>query len=319
MNASLVSRTRGSWGFSTETRNTEADQLPRLVIYRRTQKTGSTSMATALLRALGPLGYVPIRKSQDGYARLFSNLHNPSGRPVFIFGHNSFTRNLTSHTHVIILDTIRNGYEQMTSYCRYRRKRKSCDRQVADCLANDRSALSQRFYRWANRESEDVETFIDIPLSSEHPALSTTALRTVFPDAVLHVDHFRDVNSACPEVAEIRRVYDEHYQELEDQVETLSIRLLTLAGYPYRFVRGNSQSMSIAQMLNLAESMEKHKYDLRPPRKSEANSLDILLASADNGAWNFQNGKWEIAPIKKMNAYENRIQEQLEQEQEEEN
>lgn len=291
--------------------NDQSFTLPRVIIYRRSIKTASTSMTNALLQVLVPLGYVPIANiaSDVGKAHLYSNLHNPNGRPVFFFRHNRVTRNITNHNDVIIMDTFRDGYQQMTSYCRFRRGVQTCDQKLVDCLRNDQKALRQRYYRWAQHESEDSDTFIDIPLSSEYPALSTAAVRAVIPNAVLELDHFREKNSTCPEIPELRAVYNELYQEIEDQVHTLRIRLLTLAGYPYRIEQRVKESLSLVEMLDHAERMEAKKHNFRPPKKGMKVSMAITEAKAGAGAWTYENGKWVVAPSSNMQEFEN-IEEQ---------
>lgn len=302
----LLYRRNVTW--TTRANHIHKQNLPRLVIYRRTPKTASTSMASALLDVLLPLGYEPVKieKSKEGPTKLFANLHSPAGKPVFLFSHNSFTREVTTRPDVIIMDTIRDGYQHITSYCRYKRNYKTCERSVVDCLENDPRALKQRYYRWAGRRKEDANTFINIPLSSEHPALSTTALRTVFPDVVLHIERYREVNSTCGEVKQVRDVYNRLYLELDKQVNKLRKRLLLLAGYPYTAVQNSSNLLSLAGMLDLAESIERTKYDLRPPRTAGIRSFTIDQISASTGAWAFINGNWVILPSVDMTVYEQR-------------
>lgn len=265
-------------------------------------------MASALLDALLPLGYEPVesRDAGVGLTKLFANLHSPIGKPVFLFNHNSFTRSVTSRPDVIIMDTFRDGYQHMTSFCRDKRNFKSCEEHVADCLQNNRAVLAQRHYRWAGREEEDPDNFIDIPLSSEHPALSTTALRTVFPGVVLRIEHYRERNTTCAELKQVRDVYNKLYSGLDRQVDELRKRLLLLTEYPYTVAKEPNVSLSLAEMLDLAENIERSKYDLRMPEKAGVRSFTIEKIFAGAGAWAFKNGNWVILPSADMDRFERR-------------
>lgn len=267
-------------------------------------------MAAALLEVLEPLGYIPIQlaSSEIGITYLYSNLHNPRGRPVFLFSHNNHTRRIGSHNHheTIIIDTFRDGYQQITSFCRAKRRIANCDDDLADCLENDRVVLRHLYYRWAGRAEEDEETFIDVPLSTKHAALSTTALRTIFPDAILKIDHFREKNSTCPEHEELRHIYRKRFAQLDEQVEKLSRRLLILTGYPHQLAEGEKSKLTLSEMLDVAESLEQRKYDLTPPRKAGLRSFRIEKAASDTGAWSNQHGTWTILPSANMGSYNTR-------------
>lgn len=267
-------------------------------------------MAAALLEVLEPLGYIPIQlaSSEIGITHLYSNLHNPRGQPVFLFSHNSYTRHISNHNHhqIIIMDTFRDGYQQITSFCRAKRRVADCNEQLADCLQNDQIAFRHLYYRWAGRTEEDEETFIDVPLSTKHAALSTTALRTIFPDAVLKIDHFRKKNSTCPENEQLRRIYRERFEKLDEQVDKLSRRLLILTGYPHQLADGEKSNLTLSQMLDVAENLERRKYDLAPPRKAGLRSFRIEKAASDTGAWSNQHGTWTILPSANMGSYNTR-------------
>lgn len=304
--ALLVRQQRRTSTNSEARQATSAEPLPRLLIYRRSHKTGSTSMAAALLEIVEPLGYVGIQlaSSEAGTTRLFTNLHIPRGRPVFLFSHNAVTRDVTTRPDVVIMDTFRDGYEQITSFCRAKRRVASCDEALANCVANDSVTLRHLYYRWAGREEEDDDTFIDVPLSSQYPALSTTALRTVFPHAVLHIDHYRKKNSTCPEVPSLRAIYQQRFAALDQQVDKLSRRLLIIAGYPHEVVNGEQNTLTLSEMLDMAEDMERLKYNLAPPRKAGLRSFAIEKAAAETGAWSkSRDGKWFIVPSANLNSF----------------
>lgn len=244
-------------------------ELPELFIYRRTKKTGSSSMLTALLEHLLPMGYTPLYYGQgeemDAVVRneyLPTHVNFTKRRRLLIAEHNHITRSYHPVPNsAVIADTVRDGYQQMTSYCRYVRKVKSCTgSEMLDCLRNPNTTL-QNNYRWAGNEQEDEDTYIDLPLSSAHPALSTTILRRVFPNVTLEISRFNVRSSSCSENEEVRRVYQELYEELEAQISRLRQRILILTGYPYKVDKAVQGRVSITDVMKEAEQLEREKYD----------------------------------------------------------
>ena len=237
-------------------------EYPDVFIYRRTKKTGSSSMLEALLSQLKPLGYVGLYSTNDRMAmqvRFEYSGHSP--RRLLVAEHNRITKSIHPQRSAIIADTIRDGYNQMTSYCRFVMKVKSCKGdEMLQCL-NSREALRQNEYRWADRASEDEDTYIDMPLSTEHPALSTTIFRKVFPNATLDVKKFNVKGSTCEEDKEIRDLYMKKYGKLEQQILRLRQRMLILAGYPEKGDESNGK-ISIEDMLDEADKREQKKYDI---------------------------------------------------------
>lgn len=237
------------------------EPLPLFFIYRRTKKTGSSSMLSALLNELVPLGYQPLyyhTMDMATIARMVASSFRP--QRVFIAQHNSVTREDTWNRPTVIADTVRDGYLQMTSYCRHVRSVQTCDEQMVKCLKS-KNALEQKNYRWAGRDQEDKETYIDAPLSSEHPALSTTMLRNFYPNVTLRIHEYNVKNSSCAEIPAIRAVYDELYSSIDEQVEMLWKRLLVLTGYPVRGDSEEGRDITVMDMLDAAERMEQTKYD----------------------------------------------------------
>lgn len=231
--------------------------LPDVVIYRRTKKTGSSSMLEELLHATAPLRYVPLAEGGTKAKEVVRGeglLASP--RRLLVAEHNAVTRDDAPWGTALIIDTIVDGYRQVTAFCRFVVKVERCDAELAKCLRSP-FALGQRFYRWAGHESEDASTYIDMPLSSAHPALSTTVLRKVFPNATLDIKRRNSAGSSCAEDSALRRVYDEHYKELESQVERLRMRFLMLSGYPTLTKSGD---VSLEEMMDKAEELERKRY-----------------------------------------------------------
>lgn len=244
--------------------------LPDLFIYRRTRKTGSSSMLTALLAELQPLGYTPLylEQGEEMDAIVRNEWFHPTSRRLFIAEHNHITRSYHPRRDaVVIADTVRDGYDQITSYCRYVQKVRKCSgEEMLECLRNENTTLENR-YRWAGREMEDDDTYINLPLSSAHPALSTTVLRTVFPNVTLEMSMFNVKRSACDRVEETEGVYRELYTELEEQVRRLRQRMLVLAGYPYKVDKRYGDSIGIEDMMKEANRLEAEKHEMEDFKK----------------------------------------------------
>lgn len=241
------------------------EDIPDLFIYRRTKKTGSSSMLTALLDQLVPrFNYVPLYLVADEMSTIVHHEYRrKSPRRLFIAQHNGVCRDIHPQRRAIVADTFRSGYDQMTSYCRFVKDIGSCDDQaMLDCLARTDSR-AQRQYRWAGRDKEDQDTYIDLPLSSAHPALSTTVLRSFFGSNVtLNIRSYNVYNSSCPELPTVRAVYSQYYELLDKDVNMLARRLLILAGYTITVQPDLAESVSIDDLLQAAEEMEHKKYDV---------------------------------------------------------
>lgn len=108
-------------------------------------------------------------------------------RNIFIDEHNRITRSHHPHGLAVIEDTVRSGYEQMTSFCRYNHKSKHCTSEIVDCLTSKKT-LSHIHYRWEEREQEDNKIYTDLSLSSKYSALLASVLRTVFPNIIIIID-----------------------------------------------------------------------------------------------------------------------------------
>ena len=215
-------------------------------------------MLEELLRETSSHGYIPLYHAgprMKAVVRAEGLKRYP--RRLFVAEHNGVTRKDTRGRKAVIIDTFVDGYKQMTSHCRFVEKYKvrHCDKELLDCLRGP--ARKERFFRWAFRKREGEDTFIDIPLSSAHPALSTTAFRHIFPLAVLNVKHRNSAGSSCPEDARIRAVYQRNYKELEQQIDELRRRLLALSGYPFN---SRTSNVSLSEMLDAAERLERQKY-----------------------------------------------------------
>lgn len=238
----------------------DSSSIPDLFIYRRTKKSGSSSMLTELLEILMPLGYQPLylnEMSMDVVVR--HEFIRSSPRRLLVAEHNKITRQHHPHRHAVIADTVRDGYAQITSYCRYVNHVERCDDQVINCI-RDNSTLRQITYRWADRLQEDEDTYIDLPLSSAHPALSTTILRTVFPGVVVREAMYNVKSSSCADIPQIRDVYNSFYKQLDAQVLMLRRRMLQIAGHVDLVRKSQLSNTSMEELLEQAEYRERDRY-----------------------------------------------------------
>lgn len=290
------------------THNTEGHvtkpALPDVLIFRRTRKTGSSSMLEQLLKVTKRHGYVPLYES-GAQLRTLVRAENAASTPMrlFVAEHNSITRADVGDRRAVIVDTVGDGYKQITSFCRYVRKVKvrDCEDGLEQCLRGN-VALYENRYRWGGRDLEDEETYIDMPLSVAHPALSTKALRRVFPDVVLDVRKLNVVNSSCEESARIRNVYNELYIELDKQIEVLQKRLLLLAGYPTARENG---SIATARVLDAAEALERARFLKDGVRfgsynSEKAVSADHMVLKKSQLRWAGSEGNLRLESVRNL-------------------
>lgn len=287
--------------YSSLERNLEhgsVSALPDVLIFRRTRKTGSSSMLEQLLKVANQHHYTPLYESGI-HLRTLVKAENSATNPkrVFVAEHNSISRADVGNRRAVIVDTVADGYKQITSFCRFvpKVRVRDCEQGLEECLQG-KIALSENWYRWAGRENEDAETYIDIPLSVEHPALSTRVFRRVFPDAVLDVRKLNVANSSCDESSRLRSIYNELYRELDRQVKILQLRLLVLAGYP--MAKENS-SISTAELLEAAEQMERARFSREglvfgTYDSEKAVSSDHMLLKKSQRQWVRLNGKLQL-------------------------
>lgn len=233
-----------------------------LFIYRRSFKTGSSSMSMALYETLAQQGFTPvIRDDREAQTIVRSEYLRPYARKLAVLYHNSLHRGYHPYRRAVIADTIRDGFEQVTSFCRGKRHVSTCGNEMIACMKKSSKLMT---YRWIGRPSEDDETYIDLPLSSAHRALSTTVLRTVFPNAsALQIDIYNKKNTSCQESEQLRNVYNSVFLKLDRQNDRLFERMLAIAGYPVRKDKKIDHKYSVQQLVDAAEKMEQKKYNFQ--------------------------------------------------------
>lgn len=277
----------------------EDNDVPALFIFRRTRKTGSSSMVEALLSSVASsYGYVPLPFRYRDINRALSLEYirrdgQTNGPRIMVVNHNDITRNFHPRRDVVIADTIRDGFEQITSYCRHIRRVPDCGKYIEACMRLP-STQDQAIYRWAGRSKEDEDTYIDLPLSSAHPMLSTAVLRTVYPNiSPLQIDYYNVRNSACENTTHLRDVYNVYFKHLDEQVDDLKRRLLLIAGYPTTLAasvpRRLRKAISLNNLLDAAEIQERKRNHFPPqlssPPTNFLQSEKALQLSADQQTW----------------------------------
>lgn len=276
--------------------------LPELFIYRRTRKTGSSSMVNALLRALVPLGYVGVKEGEHEVDTVVRNEYiRPYPRKLFVVHHNQVTKAAHPLRNAMIADTVRDGFETITSYCRQKLHIESCERDdMMSCLKAPETQ-AQVLYRFVNSTEETDETYINLPLSSKHRALSTSVMRTVFPNVTLHVDYYNVHESACsksnvdPEVAQL---YKELYGSFDHQITMLQKRMLGIAGFP--FVADKKENVNLNEMMDAADLIEAPKYQFEEARSVKGKPSEIIDILKQEQIWERDgNGKLSLKKKRK--------------------
>lgn len=272
-------------------------------------------MVNALLKVLPPLGYVPLKHGESEVDIIVRNeFVKPASlqRRLFVVHHNQVRKD--SHprpARAVIADTVRDGFETITSYCRQKQRVASCAAaDILPCLKSD-EAQAQVEYRFGGSVNESDLSYIDLPLSSRHPALSTTVMRSVFTsiDTALQVDLYNVHESACRRdnaEPEVRQIYDELYFQLDEQTVKLQRRMLGIAGYPFVSAAESGRkadraaeraSVSLDDMLDAADELEKVKYpDLGDPQKVKGKPEEIIDLLKTEQVWErSSNGELKLA------------------------
>lgn len=281
---------------------------PPVFIYRRTKKTASSSMLTALIDVLSPYQYVPLYHIPEEISHVVRResrivlLHNR--RRLLVAQHNHLRRSIHPQSNAIIADTIRPGYEQITSFCRYVKNLSKCDDDLMLSCLKHPATISQITYRWAGDNVESSDTYIDIPLSSAHPALSTTVFRSFFPltpqqianrtSPLLDIQYFNVHNSTCPEIPSIKKLYDQLYVQLDKDIDRLAHRLLVLAGYTTIIDPSlEKDKLSMFDLLDAAERLEKDRINWTQYFPDSHTESTVSKQMSDtHQALNAQLSKW---------------------------
>lgn len=261
---------------------------PDLFIYRRTKKTGSSSMREALLVALEPYGYRPIPYRMDSLAAILHQTYlrpSSTAKRIILIQHNSITRDIHSRKNAVIADTIRNGFARITSHCRHVQHVQTCGEDMIQCLQSN-VTFNEIYFPWAGQSHENFDNYIDLPLSSAHPALSTAVIRTVFPNLTLHMHKYNLRSTACEETLQLRHVYNKYYSLVDKQVATLQRRMLTLAGYPTSF-HDENKNYTLDDMLDAAERIhtELHPELATTPEFKQSASKTVLDFRGSFSRW----------------------------------
>lgn len=247
-------------------------------------------MREALLVALKPYGYETVPYRMESLPTILHRTYlRPSKTPrrIILIQHNAITRDIHPLKNAVIADTIRNGFARITSHCRHVQHVATCGEDMIECLKSN-VTRNEIYFPWAGRSEETFDNYIDLPLSSGHPALSTAVVRTVFPNLTLHLHKYNLRSTACEETPELRQVYDKYYSLVDKQVATLQKRMLTLAGFPTSFY-DDTEAYSLEDLLDAAERIQA---DLNPA----LNTTPDFMKSASKTVMDFRGSipRWYV-------------------------
>lgn len=227
----------------------DGTEVPVLSILRRSFSAEADRISHALQVSLAGAGFVELEKpngmtTADALSNRFR--YNMSAKTL-VSTPNSLLRTAHPSGRAILLSPLSDGIVDVASHCRRQVQRSRNDKHsflacddpdVIRCVGTSEAVSEIERARWAHREYEDEETYINIPLSPRHPKVSTLALRSVFPDALpLVFDHPVLDNGSVGDDCEIFddtlfEAYSKSMRPLEQQIDTLRQRLLIIAGFP---------------------------------------------------------------------------------------
>lgn len=236
---------KGSRGISM----VDGTEVPVLSILRRSFSAEADRISHALRVSLAGAGFVELEKpngmtTTDALSSLFR--YNMSAKTL-VSTPNSLVRSAHPSRRALLLSPLSEGIVDVVSHCRRQVQRfhndkhsfPACDDpDVVRCVGTSEAVSEIERARWAHRDYEDEETYINVPLSPRHPKVSTLALRSVFPDALpLVFDHPVFDNEPVGDDCEIFddtlfEAYSKSMRPLEQQIDTLRQRLLIIAGFP---------------------------------------------------------------------------------------
>lgn len=107
-----------------------------------------------------------------------SNRNPPTN--FLLESHNSTTRKDLHGKYFLIVDTLRDEFLEMTSYCRFTKQDSTCVQEIIDCLRDSNAMVERTTYRWENHTGESINNYIYISLSTAYLELSTTPMRFAF-------------------------------------------------------------------------------------------------------------------------------------------
>lgn len=248
-------------------------EAPVLSVLRRSFSAEADRVAHALKVSLAGAGFVELEKptgvtTVDALNTQFR--YNISTKTL-VSTPNSLVRSVHPARRAILLSPVSDGIVDVVSHCRrkvqHARDSRSSfpacdDPDVVQCVGTVEAVSEIERARWAHREHEDDDTYINIPLSPRHPKVSTLALRSVFKDALpLIFDHPTSDNESssddnCDAFADtLLDAYSKSMQPLEQQIDDLRQRLLIIAGFPVDVDKRIDIPISPSDLLDAAEGI----------------------------------------------------------------
>lgn len=140
--------------------------------------------------------------------------------------------------------------------------------------ANENCSMSIK-NAWLATKNEDDDSYIDLPLSPRHPAISTTAFRTLFPSRRDALFKFQQEMVICDNFSSTEIRKRDYYTEVKGR-STLMERLLVITGYPFVANRSHTGApISLMEMLDAAEELERIKIGWSANNTDETGGINI--------------------------------------------
>lgn len=225
-------------------------ESPVLSILRRSFSAEADRVAHALKVSLAGAGFSELDKpaGMTTLDVLNSQYRRNISIRTLVLTPNSLVRSAHPSRRAVLLSPLSDGIVDVVSHCRrqvqHTRKDEhslpACDDvDVMRCVGTSEAVSEIEHARWAHREREDADTYVDIPLSPRHPKVSTLALRSVFPEALPLIfnlpipDNTSTAGDDCDAFTDVLfEAYSKPMRPLEQQIDYLRQRLLVIAGFP---------------------------------------------------------------------------------------
>lgn len=88
-------------------------------------------------------------------------------------------------------------------------------------------------YRWGGASAKSRDTYVNLALSADFPALLHTLLRAPFPMSDLTVSRLSQIASTCARTLHLYSIYRVLHAQLDAQVQVLRERVLVITDNPF--------------------------------------------------------------------------------------
>lgn len=252
------------------------DNTPPLVIYRHTSSRRSARILRGLSSTLQYVGYTTVHVGADvtdeHIAARFrkppsSYLSNTPEPKLLVVSQHRLTRRAHPERRAVIAAGIVTSLTDLLSYCVSTLPHApiDCEDEVLSSCVRDASKSEDIVSnRYGPNTTHNADDYVDMPLASSHPVLSTAVLRLVFPEAPLMQFRGEIPLGELSDVAEIPECTKPQREKLSDDMESatdvlVNMRVamirqfLIMAGYPC--VSKGKPEVTLEAMLDTAEEM----------------------------------------------------------------